>query len=84
MIRKWDYGLVQRLYEQGAKDQALERFDLAIRLHPASADAAINKAITLDALSRRQEATEAWRHAISLIDDDLLQQQIQRRISASN
>ncbi|MFH1614174.1 MAG: tetratricopeptide repeat protein [Planctomycetota bacterium] len=59
------------LYEAGQLGQALENLEEAIKINPTNSSWHFNKALTLDALDRFDEAIEEYKLALELEGDDL-------------
>src|SRR5512140_3461533 len=62
--------LAYELYEDGSLARALEELDGALKMYPENSSWHFNKALTLDALERFDEAITEYEEAMSLNPDD--------------
>ncbi|MCA9238712.1 MAG: tetratricopeptide repeat protein, partial [Planctomycetales bacterium] len=65
-------------FELGDYQAAAEEFDRVLEINPDLVDAMVNRAITLDRMGRRAEATQAWREAATMTEDASLRAKIAR------
>src|SRR5512135_488151 len=74
-FESWDQAeqkamLAYELYENGSLTRALEELDGALKMNPDNASWHFNKALTLDALERFDEAITEYEQVLELNPDD--------------